>query len=532
MTGSGSYRLWSKASNFFFRACLMTLLTGLSVSLLAARQDILDREITIPRQNTTLYGLLSQISRQTGYFFIYDSELVDNNRRVRTAAVTGSLGALLSAFLDDPGLQFMVVDRHIVIYRRPSIATGSPVSLVEEEEFRPGGLLVRGRVLDQASGSPLPHATILIEGKGMGTISNHDGVFQFRLQEQLRDASMRISYMGYKSQVFPLALVDGKNIDVLMETDYISMQEVIIRYYDPEAIVREALSKRPDNYSDSPVYHTSFYREGVLRNRKLLNYSEAIFRVYKSGYGNVYDTDQAVLLKSRKISNADHTDTLILKIKAGVQSALELDIIKTMPAFIDPEYLHELEFSPVDIVSRDGRSLYAIRFEQTMLEFLPVFSGIFFIDTESLALVSIEFEVHPKHIDRSRHIFLARLHRRYQVNFDRIHYTVQYQLHNGHYHLSHLRGDITMRLRPRNRLFSSNYHAFLEMVVGRIDEDHIHRFSRHETFRTREVFVDQDLEYDYDFWGEYNIISPEKNVTEAFSQIRSKIESIVSTDDE
>jgi len=531
MRGSGSYRLWSKASNFFFRACLITLLTGLTAIPLAARQDILDREITIPRQTTTLYGLFSQISRQTGYFFIYDSELVDNNRRVRTGAVTGRLGDMLSAFLDDPGLQFMVVDRHIVIYRRPAIAAERAAPAMEEEEGRPEGLLVRGRVLDQESGSPLPHATILIEGKGMGTISNHDGVFQFRVQEPLRHASMRISYMGYKSQTFPLALVDGKNIDVLMETDYISMQEVIIRYYDPETIVREALERRPDNYSNTPVYHTSFYREGVQRNRKLLNYSEAIFKIYKSSYIDEFDTDQAVLLKSRKISDANHTDTLILKIKAGVQSALELDIIKTMPAFFDPEYLHELAFSPVDIVTRDDRSLYAIRFEQTHLEFLPIYTGIFFIDTETLALVAIEFEVHPKHIDKSRHVFLARLHRRYQVNFDRIHYTVQYQLHNGTYHLSHLRGDIHMRLRSRSRLFSSNYHAFLEMALFHIDTEEVRRFSRRETFRTQEIFVDQKLEYDYAFWGEYNIIPPEKSVTEAFTQIRPKIESIVSEEE-
>lgn len=526
MTRLRSYRALSSGSGLPHPICLMIVM-GLLTSLPAFSQpDILDREVTLSRQSTTMYDLLSQVSRQTGYFFVYDSDLINNQQRVRIGSATLPLRSLLAEVLDDPGLDFKVLDQHILIFQ-PVVATpGEPAPDMPPEE-ESSSFVVRGRVIDHETGTPLPHANIMIEGKGLGTISNMEGVFQFRLHQSYRHETMKVSYMGYKSQTFPLELVDGRHIEVMMETDYISMQEVIIRYYDPETIVREALAKRFDNYSNKPVFHTSFYREGVTRNRKLLNYSEAIFKIYKADYGNMLDTDQAVLLKSRQITNADHTDTLILKIKGGVRSALELDIMKSLPGFLDPELMHEVDFSSVDIVSRDGRSMYAIEFEQTNLEFLPVFKGIFFIDMENMALVSAEFEVHPKHIDKSSHIFIARLDRRHSLQFDRIHYAVHYQYVNGRYHLSHVRGELQMRFRPRNRLFSTRYQAFLEMVVGRIDENDVSRFSRRETFRTHTTFIDQDLEYDYAFWGDYNIIPPEKQVTEAFSEIRSKIESIV-----
>ncbi len=524
MTKQRSYRAFSSGSGWPHPICLMIVI-ALTTSLSAyAQPDILDQQVTLSRQTTTMYGLLNQVSRQTGYFFVYDSDLINNQQRVRIGSVTLSVRSLLNEVLDKPGLDFKVLDQHILIYM-PALAAQEqePPDTVAEQAT---SFLVKGRVLDHETGTPLPHANITIEGKGIGTISNMEGAFQFRLNETYRQYAMKISYMGYKSQTFPLELVDGKHIEVMMEADYISMQEVIIRYYDPEVIINEMLAARFDNYSNKPVFHTSFYREGVTRNNKLLNYSEAIFRIYKADYSNVYDTDQAVLVKSRQISNADHTDTLILKIKGGVRSALELDIMKSLPSFLDPEFMHEVTFSSVDIVSRDGRSLYAIEFEQTNLAFLPVYKGIFFIDMEHLALVSAEFEVHPKHIDKSTHIFIARLDRRHTLQFDRIHYSIHYQYINGRYHLSHVRGDLEMRFRPRNRLFSTRYHAFLEKVVGHIDHSDVSRFSRRETFRTHTTFIDQDLEYDYEFWGDYNIIPPEKQVTEAFLQIRSKIESI------
>lgn len=523
MTKLQAYRNLVAGSNSFRRGSLLSLSFLLSYFSVFAQTSLLDAEISVPRQHTTIYDLFSQISRQTGLFFIYDSDLIDNNKRIRVAATTATVQHILNTFLEDPTLQAKVVDQHILIFRQPTPTNDTPATNPEEE---PAFFLVRGRILDQESGVPLPHATIMIEGQGMGTISNRDGVFHFRLENDMLKESMKVSYMGYKSQVFPLSLIEGKNIDVMMETDYISMQEVIIRYYDPETIVREALSKRFENYSDQAVYQVNFYREGVYRNRGLLNYSEAIFKIYKAAYDNPLDTDQAVLLKSRNISNMEQADTLILKIKAGVRSALELDILKTMPAFFNEAFLDEVKFSPVDIVTKDSRSLYAIGFEQTNQNFLPIFMGILYIDMKSLALISAEFEVHPKYIDKSSHIFISRLDRGYHLNFDRIHYTVSYQLYNDRYHLSHLRGDLNMKFRKKNRIFSTRYYAFLEMVVGHIENNDVRRFRRRETFKTSTTFIDQKLDYDYNFWGNYNIIPPEQHINEAFSQIKSKIESI------
>lgn len=485
----------------------------------------LNIRVQLPGQHTTVYDALNQISRATGYFFIYDSDLIDNDKRIRLQRIDQDLKTALNAVLNDPSLDFKVLGNHILVYRPRKVVPENETAA--QEVPLSGFFIIRGRVLDQESGTPLPYATIGIPEKGLGTASNKEGGFLLKLPDSLMDCHLRVSYMGYKSRELPLMLLNNTQSDIFLETDYISMQEVIIRYYDPDAIVREALNKRLENFSNEPVYQTNFYREGVLRNNKLLNYSEALFRVYKPSYDANFDTEQVLLLKSRHIVNVEETDTLVLKIKAGVRSALDLDIIKSIPVFLDADFIGDNNFKHVDIVTRDSKPVYAIEFEQSSESFIPVYRGVLFIDKESMAIIGAEFEVHPKHIDKSSHVFVAQRNRKFNASFERINYTVTYQYFNGRYHLNHVRGDLKMRFRPRNRIFSNNYHVFLEMAVGKIDNREVSRFNRKEVLRTNVTFVDQDFEYDYDFWEEYNIIAPEKQIDEAFTQIRSKIESIV-----
>jgi hypothetical protein len=445
---------------------------------------------------------------------------------VRLSLSTQNLHSWLTTILDDPGLEYRNIENHILIYRPKEQVSEELVAKVEAET--PEHVIIRGRVLDQESGDPLPYASITIPEKGLGVASNMNGIFQFRLPMELLNTSVNISYMGFKTRTLPIGLMVDNNIDIILEADYISMQEVIIRHYDPNEIIRKAIAARDQNYSNEPVYHINFYREGVIYNKKLLNYSEAIFKVFKSAYNNPFDNDQVMMLKSRNISNTDHTDTLIMKIKAGVRSALELDIMKTFPDFLDVEFLNEVAFSRVDLVTKDSKMVYAIEFEQKKTTYLPIYKGVLYIDMESLAILKADFEVHPKYLNRSKDIFLVRQSRRYNANFDRIAYSVSYQKHNNRFHLSHVRGELEVRFRPRNRIFSRSYYGFLEMAVFRIDDQNVSRFSRKETMKTNTTFADENFGYDYEFWGEYNIIPPEQQITEALTQIRTKIESIIS----
>jgi hypothetical protein len=492
--------------------------------------QVLDQTVHLPRQSTTVYDALNQISRQIGLYFVYDSDLIDNDRRIRLQRSSRSTREFLAEILDDPALDYLVLDQHILVFR-PGEEQAETSDAGQKEAAPPAAsdqFTIQGRVLESDGGSPLPYASVSIPGKGKGIAANRDGAFSLRLPAELLDTVVRFSYMGYRAKEMPLRLLEGRRVDVILEPDYISMQEVIIRYYDPDVIVREALKKRHENYSREPVYLTSFYREGVQRNTKLMRYSEAVIKVYKPTYTSVTDEDQVKLLKSRTITNIEATDSLELKLEAGVGSSLELDFMRNIPDFLDPETMSQYRFVKADLVSYNSRSAYAIEFRQRERINQALFMGVLYVDVETLAFVGAEFEVNPRYINDEQHLFIRRRSRDYVANIQRIGYSVRYQVFEGRYILEHVRGEIRLKFRHRGKLFNNDYLAFFEHAVCHIDTQDVRRFQRRETMKTHTVFSDKDLAYDYGFWGDYNFISPEKEVSEGLAEIRAKIESIVS----
>lgn len=52
-------------------------------TLRADGEDVLERMISLPKMKGTVYSLLGNISQQSGYLFIYDSKVVDNDVTVK-----------------------------------------------------------------------------------------------------------------------------------------------------------------------------------------------------------------------------------------------------------------------------------------------------------------------------------------------------------------------------------------------------------------------------------------------------------------
>lgn len=505
---------------------LVVVLLLLLAPLTLSGQDCrLDMKISLPRQTSTVYSLLNQISIQTGCFFVYDSEIINNNRRVSIKRKRMDVRSLLGEILNDSSLSYRSIQNHILIFRPGPAVEEMPV--LEAREVKPTTFVVRGRVLDQVSGAAMPFASVGIPERGLGISTNNDGYFQLKLPNELLDKDLHVSYLGYKSQALPLRLLLDNQVDIMMEADYISMQEVIIRYYDPRALIEQAIAKRHENYCDHPVYLLSFYREGVQRNEKYLSYSEAIFRVFKAPYNNQSAQDQVMLLKARNISNIDRSDTLVLKLKAGVQSALELDIMKQFPDFLDQEFIDDYEFTSADLMNRNGRNVFAIEFKPNTKLQVPLFTGMIYLDQESLAVIEADFEIDRKYINQLHHRFLTKRNPNYSPRIESASYSINYQHYNGRYYLNHLRGELKLRFRRKGSFFSNRYSAFIEMAVGMIEEENVSRFNRREALEPKVVFVDQGYQYDESFWGEYNIITPETKISEALSQIKSRIESFV-----
>lgn len=509
----------------FGRIPVIILLVHFFIIPAFGQVSLLEKPVTIPRQTTTLYEALNVISNKAGCLFIYDSKLVDSDRRVKLEANNRPLGKVLDGLLDNPGLGYKVIGQHILIYRINVQQHELPQAAVPAQAGDSARqIIIRGNVYDRQGNKPVPYASIGISDENLGTITNADGYFMLKLPSKYAGSSLLVSHMGYLSPEIPIGLLDEQKVDIFLERRVISLQEVIIRYIDPVNIVTKAMQEREQNNSVYPVYITAFYREGVRKNDRYISYSEAVFKIFKSSYRFSESADQVRQLKSRKVQNTSLRDTVMLKLKGGILSALQLDIVKSVPGFLDLAPPMEYSYSYTDLVSYNNRDAYAINFEQAEGIDGALYKGTLYIDNRNFAILGADFEINPAHLDKAVDNLILKKSRRLVVKLEKISYKVSYSNFNGRYYLSHARCDLQLRTRMRNHITSDDFSTFLEMAACHIDTINVVRFDREEVLKPNVVFSDLPYVYDESFWGEYNIITPEEKLNEALSRINRKIE--------
>lgn len=508
----------------------LILISGIFLAALHeayAQSSILDERITIQRTHTTLYNALNLISEKADCLFIYDSQIVESDKKVKLEAENKPLKQVLDNILSNPDLTYKVIGRHILIYKAKK--EESAVATVPKAAPEPDSLkqiIVKGHVFDNQTKKPIPYATIGIMEQNLGTVANTDGYFLLKVPSQFRHSSLTVSCLGYLSSQISLQLLDEQKVDIFLDRRIISIQEVIIRYVDPEIILTKAINQRKLNNALDPVYMTTFYREGIQKNDRFVSYSEAVFKVYKSAYTLNETFDQVKLLKSRKIQNVSKKDTVLVKLKAGIQSGLQLDIVKSIPDFLDLDEMQKYSYSYSDLISYNDKDVYAIAFIQKKEVNEPLYKGTIYIEKESFAILGADFEINPDYLDDAAKNLVLKKSRKLIVKLERINYSVNYKLYNGRYYLNHARCDMKIKTRLRNHLWSDNFSTFLEIAVCNIDSLNVTHFSRQELIKPDVVFSEVPYTYDDAFWGMFNTITPEEKLNEALSRVISKIEKI------
>jgi hypothetical protein len=510
------------------KSCRIKLLTLLLAILSLIKLDalgqqpndsIFNQRVTLPSNRTSVYHVLNQLSDSIGLLFAYESKLVKSDKTVNPKIKHITLQQALSQILNDTTLAYKVIDNHILIYKDKEETS-------ERISNTPSYKTLRGQILDSQTQQPLSYVTIGVPEIAMGTTTNLDGAFILKIPKESQATNLRVSHMGYKTKTVPINLAAHGAISIFLETDIISIQEVVIRNINPKQLITSALKKIPDNYSRTPVYYTSFYREGVVKNKKYQNYSEAIFRIYKSPVQKLLGSDQVKLIRSRKTQNLEPTDTLSIKLKGGIHSSLVLDIVKNIPSFLDEDYWDKYTFLRNDIVSINGMSAYAISFNLKKGITDPLLEGIIYIDIDSLAILAADIMVSPKNINQVTNMYVHKRNRQFKFKPVSIKYSISYNNINGTYHLSHVRGDLRFKYRFKRNLFNSSFHLFFELINTEIDTVNVTRFIRKQTEPIHNVFLDNSYQYDQSFWEDQNIIPPEKDIFEGLKDIKTKIEEI------
>jgi hypothetical protein len=501
----------------FLAIALFILL--ISAQIAECQQSILDSAFTFRAGVVKTGNALDIITRQTGYNFTYDSRLIDQEKKTTLTFKNTRLKVVLDSLLKNDSLVFSVIDKFIIIShseRNPS----PPADSAQMSKVN----YITGKIIDDESSEPLPFATIALKNKGKGTVTNNNGDFGLRITSDLLNDTLSFSYLGYMGRELPVRKAFGNNLTISMRREFISIPEIIIRNQNPQDIILRTLKAIPRNYGNTPVSMTGFYREGVMKKTELQTYSEAILQIYKSAYSGTIFKDQIKVFKSRKLENIDRTDTLTIRLKAGLNTCLELDGAKNIFDFLTIESASDYSYRLVDIVTYDDETAYAIEFEQKENIDLALFKGTIYINTVDFGILNAEFEINPRQIHTIKNSFVSASSHGFDTWPISVKYSVSYRKMNNRYFLNHVRGDLVFTSIQKKRLFHTQFRVFFELAITDTELANVTRFEREELAPIHSIFSKTINNYDPVFWGNQDFLRPEDNLLQFLKNMNVKLQ--------
>lgn len=405
------------------------------------------------------------------------------------------------------------------------LAAVSAFSQDRTEQLRQ--IVVSGVVQDRETRKKIDNVSVFIPGTNIGTVSNADGSFTLKIPFAYQSSGIQAEHLGYRSSRLSAETVSAagaKTLTVWMNPVAGMLAEARIRTGDPRKIIEEALDNVPANYSGTKDLFSAFYRETIYKKDRCVDVSEAIVDVLKSPYFHRVTAGERVrIAKGRRLVSNVQRDTLAVKLLGGPNIPVLLDFVKNSEFLFDENDLDDYNFTMEGQEVLDDRPQFAIRFVPRAVYDYPLYTGIVYIDQETLAFTRAEFRLDMSDLDKATRAILRGKPKGLIFKPVELSYIVSYKVNSGKSYLNYLGTNIRFKCDWKKRLFSSNYATHAELVMVDRKDDAGELFSRKEAFSENTAFIDTVESYwDENFWFDYNIIEPTESLERAVGRLKRR----------
>ena len=383
---------------------------------------------------------------------------------------------------------------------------------------------IEGKVIDATSNSPLIFADVTVSNSNISTVTNSDGEFLLKIPLSQTGESIIISYLGYQDKT--IAIKDYKSQSkIALSPTYTALNPINITSTNLSAreLVLETLKKKK-SYIDRNTLMTAFYRETIKKRRKNASLSEAVVKIHKQPYSS-YRNDHIELIKARKNTDYSKLDTIALKLQGGPFSNLYTDIIKYPEYIFSEEYINDYDFNYGESTQINSNLIYVVNFQPKKYLSTPLYYGKLYIDANTLALTSAVFSLNVENKELSSRMYIRKKPRKVDVYPTEASYRVNYRISNGKWHYAYSNISLTFKVNWKGKLFNSVYTLSSEMAITDWEVKDTKLASvRPQLLRPTTILTDKASGFsDPRFWGEYNIIEPEKSIESAIKKIQRQL---------
>lgn len=172
--------------------------------------------ISLNVNNATVKSILSQIEQKSKYYFTYNVEEIDVDRKTSIQAENTDVTEILNTLFDGQNVKYSINERHITLYQ----VSVSGIASISQPKKKIEG------VVKDTHDMPIIGASVMIKGTSQGTVTNLDGLFT--LDVSSTDVLL-VSYIGFNSREIPVG--SRNNFNIILEEDTKVLDEVVVVGY-------------------------------------------------------------------------------------------------------------------------------------------------------------------------------------------------------------------------------------------------------------------------------------------------------------
>lgn len=202
-------------------ACsIVFLLTFFQTAAAQDKTPSLQSTVTLTGENVSLLQVFRAIKKQTGFTLVYNNQLLNDSERMSISFRNTKLQEVLDFVLKGKSIGYEVRSNRIVLDRKEPVITPAPAPA--QEQSKPQTSVVKGQVM-APDGSPIPGASVSVNGTSRGVITDALGVFTINAAQ---DDVLRVAMVGMTPEEVRVAGQKTLKVTLTMNVD--KLDEVVI----------------------------------------------------------------------------------------------------------------------------------------------------------------------------------------------------------------------------------------------------------------------------------------------------------------
>ncbi|MBN7818037.1 carboxypeptidase-like regulatory domain-containing protein [Algoriphagus pacificus] len=187
------------------------------------------------------------------------------------------------------------------------------------------GQSISGSVMDFESKEPLVNSYIFIKNyPEFNWITNDEGAFSIKFPESIKNDTLVVSFLGYKSKVVPLLSLNTSGVKIELDRLMIALDEIVVRpeTFQIENLINDILENLERNYPSQSHQLSGFYRKISTDYNEFTGLVEGAVTIQDVGYSKSISKSRIELNSLRKGDDLAEVDSVFLdyldKLEAGI----------------------------------------------------------------------------------------------------------------------------------------------------------------------------------------------------------------------